>query len=90
MKHNSKQVEMEFELPGFDRKDIKINLSKNSASISAKKEREIKIKRKDFFHDEKTYRSFSYSTTLPSINPKKAKTQFKNGTLKIVAPKERK
>jgi len=44
MKHNSKQVEMEFELPGFERKDIKVNLSKNSASINAEKEKEIKIK----------------------------------------------
>jgi HSP20 family molecular chaperone IbpA len=59
MRHNSKQVEMEFELPGFDRKDIKVNISKNSASINAEKERKIKVKRKDFFHAEKTYRSFS-------------------------------
>lgn len=90
MKHNSKEVEMEFDLPGFDRKDIRINLSKNSASISAEKEREIKVKRKDFFHQEKTCRSFNYSTTLPSINPRKAKTKFSNGILKIIAPKEKK
>ncbi|MBS3075962.1 Hsp20/alpha crystallin family protein [Candidatus Pacearchaeota archaeon] len=89
MKHNSKQVEIEFELPGFDKKDIKINLSKNFASIRAEKEMEIKVKRKEFFHDEKIYRSFSYSTTLPSINPRKAKTKFINGTLKIIAPKDR-
>ncbi len=88
MKHNKKEVVLEFHLPEFSKKHIKINLDKNSANISAEKTDEKEVKKKDFFHKEKTYKSFSYSTTLPSINPKKAKTEFKKGMLRIKVPKE--
>jgi HSP20 family protein len=88
MKNNPKSVELKFELPGFDKKDIKLKLSKNSLSVNASKKQESKIKRKDFFHQERIERHFSYATTLPTIQPKKAKIEFKKGILKIKAPKE--
>jgi len=88
MKESSKEVELEFELPGFEKKDIKVKLGKNFASINAEKKTSCRVKKRDYFHEEKVYRSFKYSTTLPSVNPKKAKTEFKQGRLKIVAPKE--
>lgn len=88
MKNNSKEVVLEFNLPEFNKKDIKVKLTKNSLGIKAEKKKELKVQKKDFFHQEKSYRSFSYATTLPSINPKKAKTEFKKGILKIKAPKK--
>ena len=88
MKHTKKEVILEFNLPEFSKKHIKVNLNKNNATISAEKTNEKDVKKKDFFHKEKTYKSFSYSTTLPSINPKKGKTEFKNGMLRIKVPKE--
>ena len=87
MKESSKEIELEFELPGFEKKDIKVKLGKNFASINAEKRESCKVKKKNYFHEEKVYRSFKYSTTLPSINPKKAKTEFKQNKLRIVAPK---
>jgi len=87
MKNNKKEVILEFDLPDFSKRDIKIRLGKNSASIKAEKRQEKKVQRKDFFHAEKSYKSFSYYTTLPRINPEKAKTEFKKGKLKIKAPK---
>lgn len=88
MKNNKKEVILEFALPDFTKKDVKVRLAKNSANISAEKKLEKKVSRKDFFHQEKTYKSFSYSTTLPAINYKKAKIEFKKGVLKIKAPKK--
>lgn len=87
MKNNSKEVELEFHLPEFSKKDIKIKLTKNAANISAEKKTEKQVKKKDFFHQEKSFKTFSYSTTLPEINPKKARTSFSKGILKIKAPK---
>ncbi len=87
MEHNSKEVVLEFNLPEFSKKDIKVKLSKNSVAIEAKKSIEKKVQRRDFFHDEKTSHAFSYQTTIPAINPKKAKVEFKKGVLKIRAPK---
>lgn len=88
MENKSKEVKLKFELPGFERKNIKIKLGKDKAEIKAEKKTESRVKRKDFFHEEKSYRSFSYYTTLPKINPGKAKIEFKKGVLRIVAPKE--
>jgi len=87
MKSNKKGIVLEFKLPEFSEKDIKVSISKNKASVEAEKKQEKKIQRKDFYHRESTYRSFSYSTTLPKINPKKAEISFKKGTLKITAPR---
>lgn len=86
---NKKDVELKFELPGFERKDIKVNIKDNFASISAEKKQEKKMHKKDFFHQEKTYRSFSYSTTLPSVNPKKARIEFRGGVLRVRIPKKK-
>ena len=87
MKSDSKEVSIDLKLPEFDKKDIKLHLSKNSLSINAHKKSEKKVKKKDFFHEEKMEHQFFYSTTLPSIIPKKAKIEFKKGNLKIKAPK---
>lgn len=85
---NKKDVELKFELPGFEKKDIKVNIYPNSASITAQKEHEKKIKKENFLHHERSHRSFSYLTTLPPVNHGKAKTEFKNGILKIKIPKK--
>lgn len=87
MKNNSKEVVFEFHLPGFKKENIKIKLTKNSIAIKAEKKLEKGIQKKDFFHKEKTNENFNYSTTLPEINPKKAKIEFKKGILKITIPK---
>jgi len=93
MKHkhsnNKKQVNLEFELPGFKEKDIKVRLTKNTAVVSAAKKHEKKTQEKDYYHEEQSYTSFSYATTLPNIDTKKAKTQFKNGVLQIKAPNKK-
>ncbi len=87
MKHNSKEVILEFALPDFSKGDIKIYLKSNSLTIKAQKKIEKSVQRKDFFHKESSQKAFNYSTTLPAINPKKAKVTFTKGILKIIAPK---
>lgn len=89
MKNNSKEIRMEFPLHGFDKKDIKVDLTENRITINAEKKQENKVQKKDFFHEEKIYRNFSYSATLPGINPKKAKTEFNKGVLKIKVQKKK-
>ena len=87
MKTNKKEIALEFALPHFNKSDIKLKLSRNSLAIKAEKKQAKKIQRKDFFHTEKSHHRFAYATTLPKINPKKAKIEFKRGILKIKAPK---
>ncbi len=88
MINNQKEVVLEFNLPGFKREDINVKLSRNSVVIKARRKYKNKIQKKDFFHVEKSSRMFNYATTLPKINPDKAKIEFKGGVLRIKAPKE--
>ena len=88
MKENSKEVILEFALPEFKKDDIKIKFTENAVSVQAGRKIEKETQRKDFFHQEKTERSFNYTTTVPSINPSKAKIFFKGGILKISVPKK--
>lgn len=83
-----KEVSLNFRLPEFDRKDIQIKVGKNSVAINAKKKVENKVKKKDYFHEEKSERTFHYFTTTPNVNHKKAKIGFSKGILKINVPRE--
>ena len=90
MKHDDRNVNFEFNLPGFDKKDIKVNLTKDKAEIVAEKTKEKKLVNKGFSHHEKSYQSFYYHTNIPEINPYKAKTEYKDGVLRISAPRQAK
>lgn len=87
MKSNSKKFVLEFNLPGFERKDIIVKISKNSLWIKADKKNKNKVQKEDYFHSERSHQRFYYSTTIPKINHKKVKIEFKKGILKISAPK---
>jgi len=88
MKNNSKEVVLNLNLPGFSKKDVKVKIGKNSVEVNAEKKSHSKVQKKDFFHEEKSYRSFSYATTTPEIQPKKAKTKFNKSKLQIVLLKK--
>jgi HSP20 family protein len=87
-KETSKEIVLEFDLNGFDKKDINLKLTRNSVVIKAKKKTDDKVEKKGFFQEEKSLRTFDYSMSLPEIVPKKSKISFNNGILKIAAPKE--
>ncbi|RLE39658.1 Hsp20/alpha crystallin family protein [Candidatus Woesearchaeota archaeon] len=81
-------IEITAELPGIDKKDIIINVEPERIEIKAKKKEEIEVKKKDFYRQERSYSGFYRAFTLPAIvNPDKAKSEFKNGVLKITLPK---
>jgi len=87
MKETKKEVIIELDLRGFDKKDIKIKLADSFLQIVAEKSFDSEVKKKDFLHKENTSKTFSYETSLPKIIPNKSKIQFNNGILRIIAPK---
>ena len=87
MKTDSKKIELKFNLPDFEKKDIKVKLSKGSLWIKADKKQKNKVQKKDFFQSERSHQRFYYATSLPKIDYKKAKIDFKKGILKITAPR---
>ncbi len=87
MKNNSKEIVLDFKLPGFKREDIHINIGKRSVVIKAKKKERNRVQKRDFFHEERASRAFNYTTTLPEVNPEKARIDFNKGRLHIEIPK---
>lgn len=81
-------VELTADLPGVDKKDIKICINKDSVEISAEKKFEKNTTEKDYYKQERTYSGYHRVISLPAIvDQNKVECDFKNGTLKITLKK---
>lgn len=87
---NDKEVILEAELPGFDKKDIAIDLNGNYLTISAerKENKEDKDKKGNVIHRERRYGSFSRSFDVEGINTEKISASYDNGVLTLTMPKK--
>ncbi|MEE4165392.1 MAG: Hsp20/alpha crystallin family protein [Desulfocapsaceae bacterium] len=82
------QFVLKAELPGVDKKDINISVSKNSVVIEATTSQEEKEEKGDYFHQEIARGSYSRTLSLPAdVIEDKVKAQFKNGILTLTMPK---
>ena len=79
-----KEIRLNYEIPGFDKKDIDLELlSNNRIKVSAEKKEETKNK--------KSYSKFYREITLPSeINPDNVNATYKNGVLEVILQKSEK
>lgn len=76
------------EMPGLDKKDIKINLTDDRLEISAEKKHEEEKEEKGYVFRERSSGSYYRAISLPStIDPEKATASYKNGVLEIKMPK---
>jgi len=83
---NEDNFELNLAVPGFEKKDIKIDLEDNLLTISS--EKEIEEENVNFSRKEFTYQKFSRSFTLPkTVNAEKIKADYKNGILSLILPK---
>lgn len=77
------------EIPGVDKKDVKVTLQDNVLTIEGEKKTEVKDEKKNYYRIERTYGSFCRSFVLPSeVDPDKVKAKFENGMLMIEASKK--
>lgn len=77
------------ELPGVDKKDVKVSLQDNVLTIKGEKKSEVKDENKNYYRIERTYGSFCRSFQLPAeVDPDKVKAKFENGMLMIEAAKK--
>ena len=79
------------ELPGVDKKDIKITLSDGILTIRGNKKEEKEIKKEDYYCSERVQGSYSRTIALPiKVDSKKIKASYKNGILEVILPKPEK
>ncbi len=76
------------ELPGLEKKDIKITLSDGLLTITGEKKQEKETKKKNYRRLETSYGSFQRVIELPfPVRADKVKADYKRGVLEITLPK---
>ena len=81
-------VEIDAELPGVDEKDVEVTLIDDVLTIKGEKRMESCEQQKDYYHQERSFGTFTRSITLPfEPDPKTVKTLFAKGVLRITLPK---
>lgn len=79
------------ELPGMDKDDINVSLSRDTLTISGEKKSELEEEGEDYYHMERSYGSFRRSVAVPcEIDDDAIEATFENGVLNIVLPKTEK
>lgn len=81
-------VVLKAELPGMDKKDLSVDITETTITISGEKKKEEKVEKKDYVRLERSSGSFSRSFTLPvEVRSEETKATFKNGILVVRIPK---
>ncbi len=81
------EIIVKAELPGVEKKDLDISVTKNSVTIRPTRQEETEEKG-DYYHSEISQASYQRTLMLPSeVFEGKANAKFKDGILKITLPK---
>ncbi|MFH1958182.1 MAG: Hsp20/alpha crystallin family protein [bacterium] len=79
------------EIPGVDKKDIKLSIDGDILTISGESRNGEEVKEKDYYYTERSYGSFSRSIRLPgTVEKDKAKASFDKGVLTVELKKSKK
>jgi len=85
---SEKEIKVVAELPGIDRKNIKINATEDRVELSAEVKKEEKEEKKGYIRRERSYSRFYRSMSLPTtVDPTKASSKYDKGILEITLPK---
>ena len=80
--------EVEAELPGMKKEDIKIEIHDNVLTLTGEKKQEEKSDKKSYHRIESSYGKFERSFRLPKeVKAEDIKAKYKNGILTIDIPK---
>jgi HSP20 family protein len=85
---NEQEVVVKAEVPGFEPGELDVQVSGNVLTLKAEKKEERKGKEGDGHYEERRYRNFRRSVTLPpGTDPDKIEARYKNGLLEVHVPK---
>ena len=79
---------LEAELPGFDKKDININVDDNRLTITAEHSESKEESKDNYIRKERRYGSFARSFDVSNIKTEDIKADYKNGMLVLDLPKK--
>ena len=77
-------IEMTFEIPGVNQKDIRVHFENNQLTVSGERRLEHDDNRDGYHRVERSYGNFVRSFTIPStIDPNRIEAEFNNGLLRL-------
>ncbi len=77
------------ELPGVEKKDVKVSLTDNNLTIQGEIKKDEEIKKEDYYYRERAYGNYARTISLPiEVDKDKISAKFKNGILEITMPKK--
>ncbi len=83
-----KEIIAKLELPGIEKKDVRLNITRNMVEVNAEKKHEAEVEKKGIYRSERSYSGFYRTLPFPAeVDPNKAKAKMKDGLLEIIAPK---
>ena len=82
------EYHIEMDIPGYDKKDINIEVKDGYLTIKASKETEDKEESKNYIRRERVVGSFTKSFALGDVDTDKIDAKFENGILNITIPKQ--
>ena len=86
-----KEIVLDVELPGIDKKDIKIEVKDNTLSISGKRKQEKKTENAESCRVERHYGKFERTFALPdTVLTDNVSAKYKDGILILTLPKTEK
>lgn len=79
------------EIPGVEKKDLKISVKKENLVVQGEKKEEKKKQEESYLRVERSYGKFMRSISLPTeVDQSRITAKYNNGVLKIVLPKTKK
>lgn len=88
MYDNDNEIVVKAEVPGMDKKDIKISVSNSTLTIKGEMKKEEETKEEDYYYAERSYGSFNRRLELPAkVEESKINANIKDGLLEIHLPK---
>ena len=85
---NEDNIAMRFEVPGWDKSDLKINVKDKVLTVSGEQREESQEKNENYIRSEIRSGSFCRSFTLPNtVDADKIKADYKSGILELTLGK---
>ncbi len=78
----------EMDVPGYNKEDITIDCDNGYLTVTASKEHEEEVNEKNYIRRERTFGKNVRQFYLGDVDESSITAEFKNGILKVVAPKK--
>ncbi len=89
MVDEGENLKVTVDLPGIKKEDIKLNVDKESITISANTRKEKEEKGKSYYYSERSSAGYYRRVQLPiPVRPESSRAKFESGSLEITIKKE--